>query len=185
MPHLKHTAILEGQILRDLTTGQRYMLEPSEQEQRQGIWQYDPQADGANWNYLLLNGVTYAVNGAWVDWDEDILEWDSPTMGQWPFGNVLSEEEQFLREADAALCSLDCFLEAELDFMDQQENELDDDDDDSDESSDDGDWVTDDEGYETSPEVDFFNMDYWALGLCSWLWKMDLYLDTKEGFWTL
>ena len=117
MSHPKHCALLEGDVLTDLSTGQRYMLQPTEQEIEQGIWQYDPEADGAKWHDLLLNGVTYAVNGLWVDWDEDILEWDSPNMGQWPFGNRLTEEELFLREVDTELFLLDCFLESELEWM--------------------------------------------------------------------
>ena len=57
--------------------------------------------------------------------------------------------------------------------------------DDEDDDSEEEDLVTEDEGYETSPEVDFFSRDYWALGLCNWLFRIDLYKDTKDGFWTL
>ena len=104
-------------------------------------------------------------------------------MGQWPFGNRLSEEELFMREVDDVLFGLECHLEAELDWMDQMENEedeLDDIDDDSD-----YDDMSEDEGYNTSPEVDFDQFDYWALGLNSHIWRIDLYKDCNDGFWTL
>ena len=42
-----------------------------------------------------------------------------------------------------------------------------------------------DEGYNTSPEVDFEQFDYWALGLNSHLWRIDLYKESNDGFWTL
>ena len=41
------------------------------------------------------------------------------------------------------------------------------------------------EGYNTSPEVDFDLLDYWALGLNSFLWRIDLYKEGQDGFWTL
>ena len=45
--------------------------------------------------------------------------------------------------------------------------------------------VSEDEGYNTSPEVDFEQFDYWALGLNSHLWRIDLYKEGNDGFWTL
>ena len=104
-------------------------------------------------------------------------------MGQWPFGNRLSVEEMFYREVDNVLFDLECHLEAELDWMDRmenEENELDDIDDDSD-----YDGMSEDEGYDTSPEVDFDQFDYWALGLNSHIWRIELSKDCNDGFWTL
>ena len=42
-----------------------------------------------------------------------------------------------------------------------------------------------DEGYNTSPEVDFDVFHFWALGLNSFLWRIDLYKEGQGGFWTL
>ena len=106
--------------------------------------------------------------------------WSPNEMGQWPFGNQLSEEEVFMREV--VLFYLDCYLESELEWMDaleDLENEVPEDvDSDVDETS-------EDEGYNTSPEVDFDLLDYWALGLNSFLWKIDLYKEGEDGYWTL
>ena len=105
-------------------------------------------------------------------------------MGQWPFGNRLSEAELFLREVDDVLFDLECYLEAELEWMDgigDGANAESDDDD----SDDDYDSTTEDEGYSTSPEVDFDKNDYWALGLNSFLWRISLYKEGEDGFWTL
>ena len=38
---------------------------------------------------------------------------------------------------------------------------------------------------DTSPEVDFEQFDYWALGLNSHLWRINLYKECNDGFWTL
>ena len=72
-------------------------------------------------------------------------------------------------------------LLAELEWMDRMEDE---ENEESDDDSDD-DFVTEDEGYNTSPEVDFDQYDYWALGLNSFLWRIDLYKEGQDGFWTL
>ena len=104
-------------------------------------------------------------------------------MGQWPFGNRPSDEEVFNREVEHVLWDLDSHLEAELDWMDQmenEENEVDDIDDDSD-----YDDISEDEGYNTSPEVDFDQHDFWALGLNSHIWRIGLYKDDVDGYWTL
>ena len=53
MPLLKHTAELTGDVLKDVATGQRYKLHPSAQDLQEGIWQYHPQADGGQWNYVI------------------------------------------------------------------------------------------------------------------------------------
>ena len=101
---------------------------------QKGIWEYNEEADGHRWHYIVVNDVTYAL-GCYLDWEEEMEEWCQETMGQWPFGNRLSEEELFMREVDDVLFGLECHLEAELDWMDQMENEedeLDDIDDDSD-----------------------------------------------------
>ena len=112
-----------------------------------------------------MEGITYAINGCYIDWDdEDVQEWSPNEMGQWPFGNRLTEVEVFMREVDDVLFDLDCYLESELEWMDaleDLENEVAEDADDSD----DDDVTSEDEGYNTSPEVDFELLDYWALGL--------------------
>ena len=101
-------------------------------------------------------------------------------MGQWPFGNMLTEEEVLIREVEDVLFSLECYLEADLEWMDSLDHDAESDDDDSDD-----DPTTEDEGYNTSPEVDFDQYDYWALGLNSFLWRIDLYKEGQDGFWTL
>ena len=83
-------------------------------------------------------------------------------MGQWPFGNQLSDEEVLMNTIDDVLFSLDSYLENELEWMDRledEENEASDIDDDSD-----IDVVSEDEGYNTSPEVvfDLFDYGHWA-----------------------
>ena len=101
-------------------------------------------------------------------------------MGQWPFGNRLTEEEVLIREVEDVLFGLECYLEAELEWMDSLDDDAESDGDDSDD-----DPTTEDEGYNTSPEVDFDQYDYWALGLNSFLWRIDLYKEGQVGFWTL
>ena len=101
-------------------------------------------------------------------------------MGQWPFGNRLTEEEVLIREVEDVLFSLECYLEADLEWMDSLDDEAESEDDDSDDEP-----TTEDEGYNTSPEVDFDQYDYWALGLNSFLWRIDLYKEGQDGFWTL
>ena len=76
-----------------------------------------------------------------------------------------------MREVDDVLFDLDCYLESELEWMERMDDE---EDAESDEDSDDYDSTTEDEGYSTSPEVDFDQYDYWALGLNSFLWRVDL-----------
>ena len=88
------------------------------------------------------------------------------------------------REVDDVLFDLECYLEAELEWMDSMGDEADAESDDDD-SDDDYDSTTEDEGYNTSPEVDFDQNDYWALGLNSFLWRIDLYKEGEDGFWTL
>ena len=180
MSQLKHSAILRGDVLQDMATGQKFMLHPTDADRQKGIWEYNEEADGHRWHYIVVNEVTYALNGCYLDWEEEMEEWCQETMGQWPFGNRLSEEELFIREVDDVLFDLDCHLEAELEWMDRmedEENESDDIDDDSD-----FDDISEDEGYNTSPEVDFDQFDYWALGLNSHLWRIELYKDCNDGF---
>ena len=108
-------------------------------------------------------------------------EWDANLMGQWPFGNRLAEAEEFMREVEDVLLGLDYYLEGELEWMDRIDEEMEaESDDDSDE-----DFITEDEGYNNSPEVDFDLQDYWALGLNNFLWRIDLYKEGEDGFWTL
>ena len=180
---MSYTAILTGEILTDVATGQKYKLKPNEQDLQEGIWEYHPQADGGNWHYIIRDGIKYAVNGCFLDWDGDMVEWCVAEMGQWPFGNQLSKEEVFLNEVEEVLFSLECYLENEIEWMDaleDLENEAPPEDVDSD-----VDETSEDEGYNTSPEVDFNALDYWALGLNSFLWRIDLYKEGEDGFWTL
>ena len=111
-----------------------------------------------------------------------MVEWCPVEMGEWPFGNRLSDEEVLVNEVEDVLFSLESYLDAEIEWMDMLEDleneEPDDDDSDVDASS-------EDEGYNTSPEVDFDVFEFWALGLNSFLWRIDLYKEGKDGFWTL
>ena len=101
MSQLKKAAILKGDVLQDVATGQLFKLHPTKEEMQRGIWEYNSEADD----------------------DED--------------------------------------------------------------SDDDYDSTTEDEGYSTSPEVDFDKDDYWALGLNSFLWRISLYKESEDEFWTL
>ena len=163
MSQLKHTAVLKGDVLQDVATGQLFMLHPTEEEMQRGVWEYDVEADGGRWHYIIVEGITYAINGCYLDWEGDIQEWSQSEMGQRPFGNRLTEEEVFNREVEVVLFGLEYYLEAELEWMDRMEDE------ENEESDDDSDVdvVTEDEGYNTSPEVDFEQFDFWALGLNS------------------
>ena len=182
MSQLKHTAILKGDVLQDVATGQLFKFHPTEEEMQRGIWEYHPEADGGRWHYIIVEGTTYAINGCYIDWDEEVQEWSPNEMGQWPFGNRLTEAEVFIREVEDVLFDLESYLEAELEWMDSMGDEADAE---SDDDSDDYDSTTEDEGYNTSPEVDFDRHDYWALGLNSFLWRIDLYKEGEDGFWTL
>ena len=180
MSQLKHTAILKGDVLQDVATGQLFMLHPTEEEMQRGIWEYNAEADGGRWHYIIVEGITYAINGCYIDWNGDVQEWSQSEMVQWPFGNRLTEEEVLIREVEDVLFSLECYLEADLEWMDSLDDDEESDDDDSDD-----DPTTEDEGYNTSPEVDFDQFDYWALGLNSFLWRIDLYKEGEDGLWTL
>ena len=114
MSQMKHIAVLSGDVLRDVATGQQYMLHPTEEDIQRGVWEYHPEADGRRWHYIEIEGVTYAVNGCYLDWESDMKEWCPVEMGQWPFGNRLSEEEMFDREVEDVLFSLESYLEAEI-----------------------------------------------------------------------
>ena len=180
---MSHTAILSGEILKDVATGQQYKLNPSEQDLQEGLWEYHPQADGGNWHFIIKDGIKYAVNEFYINWDEDDVQvWSPNEMGQWPFGNRLTEAEVFMREVDDVLFYLDSYLESELEWMDaleDLENEV------PEEVDSDVDETSEDERYNTSPEVDFDLLDYWALGLNSFLLRTDLYKEGEDGYWTL
>ena len=158
MSQLKRTAVLSGDVLKDVATGQLFMLHPTEEDMQRGVWEYSPEADGGRWHYIVVEGVTYAVNGCFLDWESDIEEWCQEEMGQWPFGNRLSEEEVFDREVEDVLFSLESDNDSDVDVS------------------------SEDEGYNTSPEVDFDVFDFWALGLNSFLWRIDLYKEGRMGF---
>ena len=97
MSQLKHAAILKGNVLQDVATGQLFKLHPTEEEMQRGIWEYNSDADGGRWHYVIVEGITYAINGYYIDWDdEDVQELSPNEMGQWPFGNRLTEAERYL-----------------------------------------------------------------------------------------
>ena len=180
MSQPKHTAILRGEVLQDVATGQLYKLHPSEEELQRGVWEYSAEADGHRWNFVVIEGTTYAINDCYINWeDEEVREWDVSLMGQWPFGNRLTEEEEFAREVEDVLLGLDYYLEGDLEWMERMDEEMEED------SESDEDPITEDEGYNTSPEVDFDAQDYWALGLNNFLLRIDLYKEGEDGFWTL
>ena len=162
MSQLKHIAVLRGDVLQDVATGQMFMLHPTDEDRQRGVWEYNEEADGHRWHYIVVNDVTYAVNGCYLEWEGDMEEWNQEEMGQWPFGNRLTEEELYNREVEDVLFELEYYLEAELEWMDRMEDEENEESDDLDDDSyiDD---VSEDEGYDTSPEVDFEQFDYWAL----------------------
>ena len=132
MSQLKHTAILKGDVLQDVATGQLFKLHPTEEEMQRGIWEYNAEADGGRWHYIIVEGITYAINGCYIDWDGDVQEWSQNEMGQWLFGNRLTEEEVLIREVEDVLFSLECYLEADLEWMDSLDDDAESDDDDSD-----------------------------------------------------
>ena len=74
MSQLKKVAILKGDVLQDVATGQLFKLHPTEEEMRRGIWEYNSGADGARWHYVVLEGVTYAMHQGYIDWDQDVEE---------------------------------------------------------------------------------------------------------------
>ena len=102
-------------------------------------------------------------------------------MGQWPFGNRPTEEEEFEKEVQDVLLGLNYYLEGKLEWMERMDEEMEA----ESESDSDEDPITKDEGYNTSPEVYFDAQDYWALGLNNFLWRVDLYKEGEDGFWTL
>ena len=180
MSQPKHTAILKGEVLQDVATGQLYKLQPSDEELQKGVWEYSPEADGHRWNFVVIEGTTYAINGCYINWEDDeVKEWEVSLMGQWPFGNRLTEEEEFAREVEDVLLRLDYYLEGEMEWLERMDEEA------ESESDVEEDPITEDEGYDTSPEVDFDAQDYWALGLNIFLWRVDLYKEGEDGFWTL
>ena len=52
MSQPKHTAILRGDVLQDMATGQLFKLHPSEEEMQRGVWEYNSEADG-HWAPML------------------------------------------------------------------------------------------------------------------------------------
>ena len=46
MSPMKHTAILSVDVLKDVATGQLYMLHPTEEDIQKGVWEYHPEAEG-------------------------------------------------------------------------------------------------------------------------------------------
>ena len=71
MSQPKYTAILRGDVLQDVVTGQLFKLHPSEEELQRGVWEYNSEADGHRWNFIVIEGTTSAINGCFIDWEED------------------------------------------------------------------------------------------------------------------
>ena len=184
MSQLKKTAQLRGDVLHDLATGQRFMLQPSEEDLANGVWQYDSKEDGDRWHYVILDGITYAVHDCYTDWGQEIVGWNCKEMGEWPFGNTLSEEEQLLNEVDHVLFLLECYLDAEIEWMDNMEDQENEEPDDYDSDAY-YDPITEDEGYDTSPEVDFDQYDFWVFQLNPILMRIKLYREDEDEWWTL
>ena len=42
MSQMKHTAILSGDVLRDVATGQQFKLNPTQEDLQRGVWEYHP-----------------------------------------------------------------------------------------------------------------------------------------------
>ena len=125
MSQPKFTAILRGEVLQDVASGQLFKLHPSEEELQRGIWEYNSEADGHRWNFVIIEGTTYAINGCFIDWEEEeVKEWDIRLMGQWPFGNRPTEEEEFEKEVEDVLLGLDYYLEGELEWMERMDKEM-------------------------------------------------------------
>ena len=85
MSQLKHTAVLKGDVLQDVATGQLFKLHPTEEERQRGIWEYNAEADGAGGITSLLRvspmplmGVTLTgkeiyKSGAKMKWANGLL----------------------------------------------------------------------------------------------------------------
>ena len=92
-----------------------------------------------------------------------------------------SQRRKSEKEVEDVLLGLDYYLERELEWMERMDEEMEA----ESESDSDEDPITEDEGYNTPPEVDFDAQDYWALGLNNFLWRIDLYKEGEDRFWTL
>ena len=135
---------------------QQYKLEPSPSDLEQGIMAYEPVEHSHRWAYITIWSTTYINQLDLVDWDNGIEEWNTMSMGHWPFGNLLSEEGLLQREMMDCLDNLDSVLDFEEWVMDQEEAALDDDDDDdeSDESDDEG-YIAEEESDSEEDNINF------------------------------
>ena len=73
-------------ILIDETTLLKYKLQITKEEEEEGIILYDPIQHSDLWSCVTINGIMYTNDPLLVDWDEDVNEWHSVSMGAWPFG---------------------------------------------------------------------------------------------------
>ena len=151
--------------MNDEATGQQYKLEPSSSDLEQGIIAYDPLKHSHLWAYITIGSTTYTNQLDLVDLDNGIEEWNTISMGHWPFGKPLSEEELLQNEVMDYLDNLDSVLDFEEWIMDQEEATLDDDDDDSDDKSDEG-YITEEESDSEEDNINF--------GLASMLMHIEL-----------
>ena len=60
-------ADLLGDVIYEHDTGLKYMLQPSEDDLKRGIIQYIPEVHDGQWKYLTYEGLTYAINCAYID----------------------------------------------------------------------------------------------------------------------
>ena len=113
--------------LTDEATGQQYKLEPSPSDLEQGIMAYDPVKHSHLWAYITIGFTTYTNQPDLVDWDNEVEEWNTMSMGHWPYGKPLSEEGLLQREVMDCLNNPDSVLGFEEWVMDQEEAALDND----------------------------------------------------------
>ena len=149
----------------DEATGQQFKLEPSPEDLEQGNISYDPVEHSHLWTYISVGSTTYTNQPDLVDWDNEVEECNTLSMGHWPFGKPLSKVELLQREVMDCLDNLDSALGYEELVMDQEEAVLEDEDDDDDES--------DDEGYVTEEESDSED-DHINFGLIPMLMHIEL-----------
>ena len=98
-------------ILVDETTGLQYKLHPTKEEVKEGIILYDPIKHVNLWSYVTINSITYTNDPHLVDWDTDVQDWNSATMGQWPFDDPLLEQELIKKDVFDCSDKLDHDLE--------------------------------------------------------------------------
>ena len=116
---------------------------------------------------MTVDGQVYSNDPELIDWDANVDEWKEDVMGQWPFGNLPSENQRITQEALDCLDYLDSYLEYEEWVMEQIEAQ--------DVEDDDVDVESEDEGYNTNAEEASENdIDDWIFGLAPMLMNTHL-----------